>query len=61
LWATAAVVPEPKKKSKTISPGLVDIFKILSIRASGFCPSKFCASCACEFITNISVHKLSIG
>ena len=36
FWATAAVVPDPRKQSSTRSPGLLEILRIRSSKRGGF-------------------------
>jgi hypothetical protein len=38
LWATAAVVPEPRNESRTQSPGFVAISMTRLMSSSGFFP-----------------------
>ena len=58
LCATAPVVPDPAKKSKTISSELV-VSSIIRLRScSGFLAFvKLTPHCFCVFLKYISVHK----
>ena len=47
LWATAAVVPEPRKESKTRSPGSEARSKIRSTRRSGLGVAKTSSGLNC--------------
>jgi hypothetical protein len=57
--ATAAVVPEPQKKSAIKSPSLDEAFRILSNKASGFWVAYPTFSSATGFTGGISSQTLS--